>query len=551
MPKSGLCLDCGNIIESDNENSVQGCKELTVRDGESVSEQAIIEDQQERLVVETSVIESVAVVDDVQAAVLPENVNDTSDSLEDQQTLDIVTLENGSAAVDGAQVEDREHENFVDTSDSIEGQQTSVVEATVSKSVIYDDPTAVLSENVDNTSDLVEKQQSLDIETSVDKVRSGEYSLPKLLLLEPITNASSFIEELQTSVVEATVNESVADDEPGVLSENVDNTPGSVENQQTLDIETPADKVRSGEYSLPKSLLLEPSTNASGFIEGLQTSVVETTVNESVAVDESGVLSENVDNTSGSVENQQTLDIETPANEPAVKDIGALNKGEYPILESLIGIKKLDPRYGSIEKQGLFVITAPLFSLAKSILVQTIIHNPYLKTALISFQERNEMFNVTPEANKKLYDIYNIGNLLLNVVCIKESKHLLSGIKLDMQKKAFASVDLVLIDIEQDIIMSATDAELAAILSSWQSWFVKHNKTCIWIVHGGMASGFVRSKFLNHSNMFNGLASIEFDASEIKYEVIFWHLHSSIQTNILLNLQFDEINHEITVTGSK
>lgn len=404
MPKSGLCLDCGHITEFDNKNSVQTSKQLSERDSEIVSGQATIDEQEERLVVEAPVNESVAVVDDVQAVVLlPENVDNASDSLEDQQTLDIVTLENESAAVDGTQVEDRELENSVNTSDFIEGQQTSVV---------------------------------------------------------------------------------------------------------------------------------------------------ETAANESVVGDHVAALYENVDNSSDSLEDQPVLDIETPANMPAVKVISALNKGEYPIPESLIGIKKLDPCYGSIEKHGLFVITVPLFSLAKSILVQTIIDNPYIKTALISFEERNELFNVTPEINKKLFVIYDMGNLLLNVVCIKDNKHLFSGIKQDMEEKAFASVDLVLIDIEQDIIMSTTDAELSAILSSWQSWFIQHNKTCVWIVHGGMASGFVRSKFLNLSNMFNGLASIEFDASEIKYEVIFWHLYSFMQSNILLNLKFDEINHEISVTES-
>ncbi|WP_432746011.1 BcsE family c-di-GMP-binding protein [Methylobacter sp. G7] len=409
MPKSGLCLDCGQVTEFDSKNSVQISKQLSERDSEIVSRQAAFEEQQERLVVETSVDESViAVVDDVQTAVLlPENVSDTSGSLEDQPTLDIKTPANESASV-------------------VDGTQEGTL----------------LLENAINTSDSIEEQQEI-------------------------------------FVVQTSVDESVVGNVHALVS-----------------------------------------------------------------------LSDNVGDTSGSVENQQALDIEIPANIPAVKVISAPNKNEYSIPESLIGIKKLDPCYGSIEKHGLFVITVPLFSLAKSILIQTIIHNPYIKTALISFEERNGLFNVPPEINKKLFVIYDMGNLLLNVVCIKDGKHLFSGIKQDMEEKAFASVDLVLINIEQDIIMSTTDAELAAILSSWQSWFIQHNKTCVWIVHGGMASGFVKNKFLNLSNLFNGLASIEFDASEIKYEVIFWYLYSSMQSTILLNLQFDEINHEISVTES-
>ncbi|MDI1232123.1 MAG: BcsE family c-di-GMP-binding protein [Methylobacter sp.] len=408
MPKSGLCLACGKVTVFDNQNSVQTSKQLSERDSEIVSGQATIEEQQEIFVVETSVDEFViAVVDDVQTTVLlPENVSDASDSLEDQPTLDIKTPANESASV-------------------VDGTQEGTL----------------LLENTINTSDSIDEQQEI-------------------------------------FVVETSVDESVAGNVHAAVS-----------------------------------------------------------------------LSDNVGDTSGSVENQQALDIEIPANIP-VKVISALNNSEYSIPESLIGIKKLDPCYGSIEKHGLFVITVPLFSLAKSILIQTIIHNPYIKTALISFEERNGLFNVLPEINKKLFVIYDMGNLLLNVVCIKDGKHLFSGIKQDMEEKAFASVDLVLINIEQDIIMSTTDAELAAILSSWQSWFIQHNKTCVWIVHGGMASGFVRSKFLKLSTMFNGLANIAFDASEIKYEVIFWHLHSSMQSNISLNLQFDEINHEISVTES-
>lgn len=216
----------------------------------------------------------------------------------------------------------------------------------------------------------------------------------------------------------------------------------------------------------------------------------------------------------------------------------------------LIGIKDLNSCYGSIDMPGLFVMTVPAFSLAKSILLQTIIHNPDTKTALISFEKRNQLFDATPEINKKIFDIYNARNLLLNIAAINENKHSFSKIRQNLEKEVFASVDLILIDIEQDIFMSASDSELSTILSSWQSWLVRHKKTCIWVVHGNMATDFIKNKFLNLNNMFNGLANIEFDIYKIKYELVFWHLYSSIQSNILLNLLFDEVNNEISAIES-
>ena len=38
-----------------------------------------------------------------------------------------------------------------------------------------------------------------------------------------------------------------------------------------------------------------------------------------------------------------------------------------------IGISNLTPSHGSIEKNGLFIITAPTFTYSKSILIQTIL----------------------------------------------------------------------------------------------------------------------------------------------------------------------------------
>ncbi len=212
----------------------------------------------------------------------------------------------------------------------------------------------------------------------------------------------------------------------------------------------------------------------------------------------------------------------------------------------LIGINNLDQRYSSIEMPGLFVMTVPTFSFAKSILLKTVIDNPYTKTALISFEERSGLFDVPTEINKKLFDIYSTGNLLLSFVYMKSSKHLFSEIKQDMGKKLFASIDLVLIDIEQNVFSRTTDDELATILSSWQSWLIRHKKTCVWVVHSDITSNFIRNRLLNINNIFNGLANIECDSTEIKYEVLFWRSHSSIQSNVLLNLQFDEINHAIS-----
>ncbi len=213
----------------------------------------------------------------------------------------------------------------------------------------------------------------------------------------------------------------------------------------------------------------------------------------------------------------------------------------------LIGIKGLDSCFGTIDLPGLFVVTVPAFSFAKSILLQTVIDNPGTKTALISFEERSQLFNVQPEINQKIFNIYDSGNLLLNVVRMRDNKDVFGKIRRSMEKEIFTSVDLVLIDVEQEVFKSVTGDELSAILLIWQSWLIQHKKTCIWVVHGDMATGFIKDKFLKSNHILNGLANIEFDLFKIKYELAFWHLYSSVQANVLLDLLFDEANNVISV----
>lgn len=216
----------------------------------------------------------------------------------------------------------------------------------------------------------------------------------------------------------------------------------------------------------------------------------------------------------------------------------------------LIGIRGLDSCYGAIDLPGLFVITVPAFSFAKSVLLQTVIDNPGTKTALISFEERSQLFNVQPETNQKIFNIYDSGNLLLNVVRMRDNKDIFGKIRRNMEKEIFTSVDLVLIDIEQEVFKSATDDELSAILLAWQSWLIRHKKTCVWVIHGDMATGFIKDKFLKSNHILNGLANIEFDIFKIKYELAFWHLYSSVQANVLLDLLSDEANNVISVADT-
>lgn len=213
----------------------------------------------------------------------------------------------------------------------------------------------------------------------------------------------------------------------------------------------------------------------------------------------------------------------------------------------LIGIRGLDSCYGAIDLPGLFVVTAPSFSFAKSVLLQTVIHNPNTKTALVSFEERSRLFNVQPEINQKIFNIYDSGNLLLNVVRMRDSKDLFRKIRRNMEKEIFGAVGLILIDIDQEVFKSVTNDELSAILLIWQSWLIQHKKTCIWVVHGDMAGGFIKDKFLKSNHILNGLANIEIDVFKIKYELAFWHLCSSVQANVFLDLLFDEANNLISV----
>ncbi len=216
-----------------------------------------------------------------------------------------------------------------------------------------------------------------------------------------------------------------------------------------------------------------------------------------------------------------------------------------------LGIEKLEPCYSSLELSGLFVITAPSFSFVKSIFVQTVIENPDTKTALLSFEKRHKLFDVSPVIQQKLAAIYQDGNLFLNTVYLDgDERRLFSNIKQDMDKKVFDAIDLILIEFDQDCFSLIPETALNAVLEGWQNWLKRHKKTCVWLIHGDMAASLVRNKFLTLNNSFNGLANIEFDVSEIKYELIFWHLHTSVQSNVLLNLNFQEATQQLSVAES-
>ena len=211
-----------------------------------------------------------------------------------------------------------------------------------------------------------------------------------------------------------------------------------------------------------------------------------------------------------------------------------------------IGIGNLTPCYSSIEKNGLFIVTAPIFNYSKSILVQTILSNPTTKTALISLKEDDELFKVSEKINNRLFKVYESGNLLLNFANKIQTDTLFNDIAEDIKDEAFESIDLILIDLYQDIIAPMQTDELALIISSWQNWLIRQKKTCVWFIHGDQASQFIKSKTSTLHNMFNGLAAVKFNYSDIEYEVLFWHLYSSIQTQTLLKLQFNEIKYEIS-----
>ena len=215
--------------------------------------------------------------------------------------------------------------------------------------------------------------------------------------------------------------------------------------------------------------------------------------------------------------------------------------------KSLIGIIDLEPCYGSLEKPGLFIISSPDKAIANSVLVQTIINNPFNKTALISIEDGNDVFNVSPDTGKKLFEIHQVGNLLLNIAHAKETKHLLKNIEEDIKHYSFLSVDFILINIYQNIFEKMSINELAATISRWQKWLIVNKKSCLWMVHGDEASNLINNKFITLNNLFNGLATLDFDISDIKYNIFFWHLTSSVNANIYLNLHFDNIKNELSV----
>lgn len=216
-----------------------------------------------------------------------------------------------------------------------------------------------------------------------------------------------------------------------------------------------------------------------------------------------------------------------------------------------LGIEKLDPHYSSLELSGLFVITMPSFSFAQSLFIQTVIENSETKTALISFEKRNALFKVSSDIREKLAAIYQDGNLFLNTIYLDgDERRLFSHIKQDMDKTIFDAIDLILIEFDQDCFSLIPEKALNAVIEGWQNWLKRHKKTCVWLIHGDMAASMVRNRFLTLNNSFNGLANIEFDVSEIKYELIFWHLHTSVQSNVLLNLNFNEATHQLSVAES-
>lgn len=133
MPKSGLCLTCGNVTKFDNQNSVQTSKQLSEKDNESVSGQTTIKEPQEITIVETPVNESVAVVDHSQTeASLLEKPANTSIPIEEEETSVVETPVNESVAiVDDSQSEASLLEKSANTSDSIEEQQTLDIETPV------------------------------------------------------------------------------------------------------------------------------------------------------------------------------------------------------------------------------------------------------------------------------------------------------------------------------------------------------------------------------------------------------------------------------------
>jgi len=67
-------------------------------------------------------------------------------------------------------------------------------------------------------------------------------------------------------------------------------------------------------------------------------------------------------------------------------------------------------------------------------------------------------------------------------------------------------------------------------------------------VYGDQATQVINTKFTQFNNLFNGLSYIDYyNNSEVFYDIIFWHLKSSVQANISLKLQFDEDNSQLSI----
>lgn len=214
---------------------------------------------------------------------------------------------------------------------------------------------------------------------------------------------------------------------------------------------------------------------------------------------------------------------------------------------SSIGVVDLEKKFSSLEKPGLFVLSAPSQLIARSIIVETILNNISNKTALLSFEDRSDVFNISTEKTTTLLAAYREEKLSLNFIYVEEHKDFFNKIKHDIAGKKFAAYDLIIIDIYQDIFLSMPEMDLAFLLSSWQSWFLSQRKICLWLVYGDQASDVINKKFSKFNNLFNGLTVIDYNNSEIRYDIVFWHLKTSVQANISLKLQFDDENLQLSV----
>lgn len=151
MPKSGLCLACGKVTTFDNQDSVLFA--------ETVSGQTAIEEQQDILVVETTVADSTPPVgDDNQTETsLFANADNTLDSIEAQQTLASI------AVTDDSQATTLLPENADNISDSIEDQRTQE---------IINEPVAV--EYDSGTDSTAEPKKTLHIEQAVTESKEKQ-----------------------------------------------------------------------------------------------------------------------------------------------------------------------------------------------------------------------------------------------------------------------------------------------------------------------------------------------------------------------------------------